>query len=395
MRIVGRKKNSQQLVEFLLVAPFMVIILGILTEYAYALNINLTMTQALKNVTSSSYCSGSVSGSDCFGIYSNIKPEDNKDTTDSNILTLVENGFIQYLKDNNVPADDQNNIDVGFAREGQTVVFMAAYTYIPAFTLPNVYFKILPDKFNFFTTVAVPIAFLGDNSSYTIKKLKSDVLDKIWGANSFSAEADFENYKRGIMKNSEGGQNELLFLVPHSELSTAIAEPSLAKPLEMVRWNGSSDNLAVDMASGMVSHWKWDTKTVIVSYAKDGTPITQEVPYIKTEPQGSISGYIGSYTQVAFVHDGQASDFIGMSWEGARKNTIALTDGPLSLGNYDNIKVSDYNMGVAMGDSTYTVDYFGSTKVVHTTSDNIGVLGISSTQIEYDNIFGTKVQHSD
>lgn len=378
MRIVGRKKNSQQLVEFLLVAPFMVIILGILTEYAYALNINLTITQALKTVTSSSYCSGSVSGSDCFGIYSNIKPED----TESTIRDNVKRGFIQYLKDNNVPAEDQNNIDVGFAREGQTVVFMAAYTYIPAFTLPNVYFKILPDKFNFFTTVAVPAAFLGDNSSYAIKKLKSDELDKIWGANSFSAEADFENYKKGIMKNSEGGQNELLFLVSNPSLTGA--SPPLAVPYELYGWNGDLGQIAVDTANGMVSKW-WEEQECSPP-AEDGSFSCWTV--LKSQIIDSFSNYASGYYQVEFVPGGSFSSSV-------REHLLALTDGTISLGNYDNIKVSDYNMGVAMGDSTYTVDYFGSKKIVHTTSDNIGALNIGNSSKEYDNIFGTQVKHSD
>lgn len=375
MRIVGRKKISQQLVEFLLVAPFLVIILGILTEYAYALNINLTITQALKAVTSPSYCSGSVSGSDCFGIYSNIKPED----TESTIRDSVKKGFIQYLKDNNVPADDQNNIDVGFATEGQTIVFMAAYTYIPAFTLPNVYFKILPDKFNFFTTVAVPAAFLGDNSSYTIKKLKSDDLDKIWGVGDFSAEAKFENFKKGIMKNSEGGQNELLFLVSNSSLTGA--SPPLAVPYDLYGWNGSLGQIAVDMANGMVSKWWWQTD--LIGYAEDGTPITQLV--LHSQIIDSFSNYSSGYSQVAFVPGGSFSASV-------REHLLALTDGTVSLGNYDNIDVSKYNMGVSTG-NTYKVDYFGSRKVVHTTSDNIGALGIGSTSIDY--VFGTQVQHSE
>ena len=69
----GSKSSvAQQLVEFLLVAPLMIIILGILLEYAYALSINMTLAQGLKQSTSI--------------IYGQIKPA----MTQAEITTLVQ-----------------------------------------------------------------------------------------------------------------------------------------------------------------------------------------------------------------------------------------------------------------------------------------------------------------
>lgn len=202
-------KKAQQLVEFLLVVPFMIIILGILTEYAYALNINMTLKEGLKTATAS--------------IYSQIKPG----MGESDIRAIVVANLKDYLTANNVPVNSENITDssigyaiVGKANMGQMAVFMASYTYIPSFTLPNVYFHFLPDKFTFFATSAVPGAFLNPSSdygnAYGNSTIDSLILDKIWSASDF-ASLTFNGIKNGVLKDKSGSSNlraNVLFLIP-------------------------------------------------------------------------------------------------------------------------------------------------------------------------------------
>lgn len=238
-------KKAQQLVEFLLVVPFMVIILGILTEYAYALNINMTLKEGLKMATTS--------------IYSQIKPG----MEESDIEELVKNNLITYLAANNVPVNSENitEKDVGYAlvgkvETGQMAVFMASYTYIPSFTLPNVYFHFLPDKFTFFATSAVPGAFLGSTGAYSDSGVikKSVILDKIWSASDF-ASVTFNGIKKGIMNNmsADSGRDEMIFMVP---------PPSKPNTYVLVKWNGTVKNCTLTVDK--------DTKTFSFSGSETG-----------------------------------------------------------------------------------------------------------------------------
>lgn len=349
MKTVGKKKKAQQLIEFLLVVPFMVIILGILTEYAYALNINMTLSEGLKTVTAS--------------IYSEINPSMSTD----DIKTTVTQNLIKYLSSNNAPTNSENNIQVGYTISGQTAVFMARYTYIPAFTLPNVYFKFMPDEFNFLATAAVPAAFLGANNYDA--SLTATKLDGIWGANDFSNLASFDGKKYGIMKdNSSGGRSKMIFLV-----QTNVA-PGLVHPYELVLWDGSTisdgNNIyTVDTNNGKL--YKCSSSSCVDLNQKFFNYLTEN-----------------NYYNVIFIHDNEVpndlddltsywisdltkTDLSDTTVNGILKRALALSDlSTLSVGNYDNIEVSAYNSDISGGNS-YTVNNFGSMIFVYTNADDI------------------------
>lgn len=355
-----KKKTSQQLVEFLLVVPFMVIILGILVEYAYALNINMTLTQGLKAITSS-YCSDDGSGTNkCYGIYDKISPN----TGAAEIQTLMNQGFKQYLKDNNVPTNPENNISVKYlTATGETTIFYAKYTYIPAFTLPNVYFKFLPDKFDFFASIAVPTAFMNSNKAYN---LSTDALTKIWASGGDLADnpASFDSAKRGALATPYadiGSTSEILFLVPNPNLTASApiqVLPPLNNPYELRTYDLGDSSWAVDMADGKIYHWYDDTMSIPQPQPPPPAPPVPDliVPIKRTEYTGlMLSDYIrNNYFQVVFA-SGTNDDF-----------NAGVRDGMLSLGggsNYDNIN-----------SSTYTVVHRGSLKFVYSSAVNIGII---------------------
>jgi hypothetical protein len=351
--------KSQQLVEFLLVVPFIIIILGIVTEYAYALNIDMTLTQGLKDVTSS--------------IYSEIKPGLNP----SDIADIVESDLKTYLSNNNVPVKAANNISVKYlpvggdtsSSVGHVAIFMASYTYIPAFSLPNVYFKFLPDKFNFLASVAVPGAFLVSNSNY-VSGVDSTTLDMVWaGTSSFSNLDSFNASKKGIMKDSLN-RISMLFLIPTTAPDASI--PS-GQAYTMVTWDGSSitdssEDYTLNTSDGKIykcsSTTCSDTGKAFIDYIKNNG-----YNDIFFDHDDAVSDYVNQWaynlnTGNSITVDGSI-DLSQSHIDGILKRTLALFNSTnYSIGNYDNINVSSYNSDVSIG-NTYTVTSYGSTVIVY------------------------------
>lgn len=394
MSTVGKKKVSQQLVEFLFVVPFMVIILGILTEYAYALNINLTIAQGIKMATSAGYTAKDDKSVDHnYGTYSQIAPQNSATESKDFIVAKVTNGFIQYLQDNNVPTTTENNITVTPIKIGQTQVFVAGYTYIPAFTLPNVYFKFMPDKFNFSAAAAVPAAFLEDNSAY-VGGYQTDDLNQIWARGGDLADkTSFDSSRQGIIKSDTGGgRSSFTFLIPNSELSQSPPavrkDGPLAKPLELIDWSGSApgqSGQAVDMSNGFF--YTWERKELVhndICANPDGTtyPCPWTERWIETT-RGSQ--YIPS-GQTVFVHDPQVTDVSGLgNWNPsgetdlsptsvncALKRMVTLTSssgGSVGRFEYDPDNPSSALNIPSIGTTQYSVKYSGLNKIIYTAAD--------------------------
>lgn len=343
MKIVEKKKKkAQQLIEFLFVVPFMIIILGILTEYAYALNINMTLSQGLKTVASS--------------VYREIKPGMTPSDIRNNIVTP---NYITYLSNNNVPTNVENNIQVGYAIVGQTAVFIASYTYIPAFTLPNVYFKFMPDSFNFFATTAVPAAFLKTNNY--IASTDSRTLDKIWSNSaSFSTQDDFNASKKGIMKDdASGGRSHMLFLVPAS----ATDAPGLTSPYQVISWNGTALNnggliYTIDANDGNLyecSNVVCNLKQRFFNYLTSNN-IYNSIFIHDLETPSDLT-QLSNY----WVNPAASTDLSANSVNGILKRALALADmSNLSVGDYDN-----------SSGNTYSVINVGSIILVYSNADDI------------------------
>jgi len=308
-KIIGLKSRpAQQLVEFLLVAPFMIIILGIVMEYAYALNINMTLTQGLKEVTSNMYYS--------------VKP--NMATSD--IIAAVQTNLETYLDDNNVATEAANGLSLSYAPVGNTSVLIASYKYIPAFTLPQLYFRFLPSEFNFVAASAVPTVFMNANN---YGSTKTATLDGIWSA------------PKGV-KITDAAHGEMLFLLP------TIA-PGLTSPCEIKDWGGTSGAYVVDANDGKL-------------YTCTATTCSDSGKMFKT--------YYAASTNIIFVHDSGA-------WADLLKESLGLASSAgLTRGNYDNINVSLYNAGIVDTDPTeqYIVTTSGAKMFAYTSADNISKL---------------------
>lgn len=379
-----KNKKAQQLVEFLLVAPFIVIFLGILTEYAYALNCNLTLTQGLKNVTAS--------------IYKEIVPN----ITPAQVRNLVKTDLQAYLQQNNVPVGGDYAVDVAYNLDSSNAnaVFVASYNYVPAFTLPNVFFHIMPDKFTFMATSSIPAAFLSSNS---YNALSSTDLDKIWSTGDFSSLDSFNSSKNGIMNKTISNTVGMLFLIPITTVASGFSGNNF---YSVVNWDGSIESSLLN--------------------TKDGYLYTCSLTDCTSTGATFMNNYNGYYNFI-FVHDMESSAIssgrLGQYWthlktppcdpatftctpisagdkisdstvDGILKRSLAIIDVMnMSTGNYDNLPVSFYNPSAAASNN-YSMSNYGSAIFIYNpTIDDISKLktGAVSSLSGSSSEFGTKV----
>ena len=92
-----KKVKAQELVEFLVVAPFFIIIFGIMTEYAFAMHSRYLLTNGLKTSVGN--------------IYSNIQA----DTTTEKTLGQIKTDLNEYLESNNASLSE---VSVNIAAQG-------------------------------------------------------------------------------------------------------------------------------------------------------------------------------------------------------------------------------------------------------------------------------------
>lgn len=135
-----RKLKAQQVTEFLIAAPILLAFFVMLTEFAFALNAHLTLTNALKS-SAAAYYSALVQ---------------NKDPK-----TAIFNKIQTSLAASNMPNTD--TLKVEFMSVDSTPVIISTYTYKPDFA-----FFLLPvlKDMNFSSVVALPSKTL-DVSGYS------------------------------------------------------------------------------------------------------------------------------------------------------------------------------------------------------------------------------------
>lgn len=359
MRIM-KKLRAQQLIEFLLVVPFMVIILGIITEYAYALNVNLSLYTGIRSVTST--------------IYSEIKPN----MTKADIQDFVKERLENYLVANNIPLSAANDLKINVVMTDDYAAFIVNYTYLSAFTLPNVYFHVLPSQFEFSAVAVVPSGFLKPN------KYPSDInsltLDKIWGTpSSYNSLDAFIPLENGIMQNTlmgGAGSGNMAFIVKVDVTDEPFTPDS--PTYYVLNWDGtpvSTVNVADFDANKIYECGKQ-------SFDKDGNLIKTYCDEVGGSPLNYVSGrtnvisidkddYRTSYggasiptqwlTQGGGPYVGKVLDADG----GVLREILGLYNVSGQGSNYDNIDVSAFNPSAATLPNKYKMESRGSYIYVH------------------------------
>lgn len=380
----NRKRKSQQLLEFLLIAPFLMMVLALLTEYAYALNINMTLREGLRTVTSS--------------IYSEMRPG----ITQDQVRSLVQYNLAMYLQNNNVPIGSTGsgasmvitNPTVGYTYSttsaNQTSAFTATYTYNMAFTLPNIYnssgrHSMFPNSFTFFTTVAVPSAFLTQNNYPTTTRITSDQLDRIWADPGSFADLDngLNAGRDGIMRNTDAtltarNRGYILFLVRWNEISTTLTslKGDAAFPYVALAWDGlpyhTSDNsryyvIDVNTPNGALytctKSTPYNCSAVtgfsLLSFVRSNKPASTGYSPYGTSGNSTLIFLPNNFTAITPASawlSGAATtaDISPTNVTGLLKSAISISNSTgASLGNYDNLDVSGYNSSFSTGSYVY------------------------------------------
>ena len=108
-----RKLKAQQITEFLLAVPLLVIFFVILTEFSFGLNSYLVLNNSVK--------AGVVGYLNALNI----------DSSTSSLETIVRNSVAQSFADNNIP--DTSTLETRLIKVSEYPVIISSYEYKPGF----------------------------------------------------------------------------------------------------------------------------------------------------------------------------------------------------------------------------------------------------------------------
>ncbi|MBQ2870496.1 hypothetical protein IJE86_02215 [bacterium] len=109
-----RKLKAQQITEFMLAAPLLIMFFVVLTEYAFAFNSNIVFTNALKSSISA---------------YINLI---DTDKTTADYQEAITNYVRTDMQNNRIP--NVASLNVNLINVNNTPVVIGSYTYRPGFT---------------------------------------------------------------------------------------------------------------------------------------------------------------------------------------------------------------------------------------------------------------------
>lgn len=110
-----KKYRAQQITEFMLAVPLLIAFFAILTEFAFAINTQLVLTNTLKSSVS------------VYGYKMSEINRDYKYPTGKDVENFVEDNMSKMKLDKNL-------LDVSFITVDKNPVVVASYTYKPGFT---------------------------------------------------------------------------------------------------------------------------------------------------------------------------------------------------------------------------------------------------------------------
>ena len=135
--------KGQELVEFALILPIMVVILVAIAEMGFMWTLRGTVSDAVKSSVQQMQV---IAG-----------------TTEANASATLRNNIETYLTNHGVP--NASNVQVILKTNGENTTVNVLYTYSPTFTLPNFFgINLLPDNVRMSSTQVVNSAVFGLNT---------------------------------------------------------------------------------------------------------------------------------------------------------------------------------------------------------------------------------------
>lgn len=144
-----KHSKAQHLVELVLFFPFLIGIIGLLTEIAYGLNTGIELNSALNRAV---------------GLVSSVHREQIADQ--NTIRSEIQAETYNILVARKVPY--ANTLKVETLEVDDFLVSIATYNYTYAFKLVNMFFNAIPEKF-YFKSITITNKSLFKPNSYNIK----------------------------------------------------------------------------------------------------------------------------------------------------------------------------------------------------------------------------------
>jgi hypothetical protein len=143
-----KNKNAQQVVEFALVIPVLIIIFLFIVEIGFTLNAKLILSEAVK--------------------LSIAKTGQMVGESEADIKTAIENSIKAYVAEQNLPNSNLITVEITDSAPDNTTLIKVNYTYKPIFSLFDVFGNnIIPSEFNF-TSYQIINSSLLKNNDYTM-----------------------------------------------------------------------------------------------------------------------------------------------------------------------------------------------------------------------------------
>lgn len=136
-------QKAQQLVEFVIILPILIIILVVIIEIGFVLNAKLSLAEAIK--------------ASLFQINTLYNNSDNQTLKTQYIKDQLKIYIEDYFFSHNLPVNTNNTISVGINNIGNNTALVSAhYKYSPVFVLPNILnSNIIPANYTIVSTQAV------------------------------------------------------------------------------------------------------------------------------------------------------------------------------------------------------------------------------------------------
>jgi len=190
-------KKAQHIVEFTLIAPFIIFFIGVVFEIALIVHTNYRFNASLYEAVSLLALNNKI----------NVEKEDTIENIKEYTRILLEHRFAPY----------RNSLNAELVQAGDVDFIIGEYRYTSTFTLFNYMTSYEPDSYNFLTIIPVNSAVLRKNSF----DLSDEILEKLTDIyyNGYKNETSPEG--EGTEEGTENGTEEN---PPEPEIDTGVGE---------------------------------------------------------------------------------------------------------------------------------------------------------------------------
>ncbi len=151
LHIMKTNKKAQQLVEFALILPIIIIVLVVIVEFGYIINARISLSESVK-----------LSMIKVNQLYS--QPGDDT-TKQAAIMTSIEDDLKTYFDDQGLPYSDSLAVTIERIPNSLTSIIRVNYVYKPFFSLANFFgSEIIPTEYTFTSTQVVNDVLLQANN---------------------------------------------------------------------------------------------------------------------------------------------------------------------------------------------------------------------------------------